>query len=149
MALQTRLDVDLTSLVRRGQSAVEQKAILFTDAGRSVPLVFGTLLAKIAATEKYVPFTDETAVDGSALGSGIYIGPDIPAADIVAGDVLDIPVLVGNGVYVDENKITIENSKLMTTVIGAATVNARTVKDQLRWGGIFTVDTVDISGFEN
>lgn len=149
MALQTRLDVDLTPLIRAGQSAVEQTAILFTDAGRSTPLVFGTLLAKIAATEKYEPFTDETATDGTALPSGIYIGPDIPAADIVAGDVLDIPVLVGNGVYIDENKVTIENSKLMSTVIGAATVNARTVKDQLRWGGIFTLDTVDISSFEN
>jgi hypothetical protein len=83
------------------------------------------------------------------LPSGVYLGPDIPAADIVAGDVLDIPVLVGNGVYIDENKVTIENSKLFTTVIGAASVNARTVKDQLRWGGIFTVDTVDISSFEN
>jgi hypothetical protein len=149
MALQTRLDVDLTPLIRGGQSAVEQNAILLTDAGRSVPLVFGTLLSKVAASGKYVPFTDETATDGSALPSGVYLGPDIPAADIVAGDVLDIPVLVGNGVYIDENKVTIENSKLFTTVIGAASVNARTVKDQLRWGGIFTVDTVDISSFEN
>jgi hypothetical protein len=46
MALQTRLDVDLTPLIRGGQSAVEQNAILLTDAGRSVPLVFGTLLSK-------------------------------------------------------------------------------------------------------
>lgn len=149
MPLQTRLDVDLTPLIRGGQSAVEQNAVLLTDAGRSTALVFGTLLAKVAASGKYVPFTNEAAVDGSALPSGVYIGPDIPAADIVAGDVLDIPVLVGNGVYVDENKITIENSKLMTTIIGAASVNARTVKDQLRWSGIFTEDTVDISGFEN
>jgi hypothetical protein len=149
MALQTRLDVDLTPLVRGGQSAVEQNAILLTDAGRATPLVFGTLLAKVAASGKYVPFINEAAVDGTALPSGIYIGPDIAAADIVAGDILDIPVLVGNGVYVDENKITIENSKLMTTVIGAASPDVRTVKDQLRWGGIFTVDTVDISSFEN
>jgi hypothetical protein len=95
MAVQVRLDVDLTPLIRGGQSAVEQNAILLTDAGRSVPLVFGTLLSKVAASGKYVPFTDEAAVDGSALPSGVYIGPDIPAADIVAGDVPELPIYLG------------------------------------------------------
>lgn len=149
MALQTRLDINLTPLIRGGQSAVEHDAVLLTDGGRSTVLVFGTLLAQLVATEKYVPFTDETATDGTAIPSGIYIGPDIPAADIVAGDVLDIPVLVGNGVYVDFNKLTIENSKLLTTIINTGTVNARTVRDQLRWLGIFGVETVDITSFEN
>lgn len=149
MSLQARLNVDLTPLVRGGQSAVERDAIYSTDGGRTTPLLFGTVLGKIVATGKYTAFIDETAVNGTAIPAGIYIGPSIPAADIVAGDVENIPLLVGNGVYLDFSKLVIENSKLLTTIIDTGTVNARTVEDQLRWLGIFGVETVDITSFEN
>lgn len=124
-------------------------AVIFQDAGRgAAALLFGTLMAKIAATQKWVPFTDETAVDGSANPQGIYIGADIAGADIVAGDVIDVAILVGNAV-IDINQIVIENSKTLDTIIGAATVDNRTVRDQLAFRGIFAEETVAISGFEN
>ena len=149
MSLQVRLDIDLTPFIRAGQSAVEHDAVYANDGGRSTPLVFATLLAKIAASGKYTAFIDETATGGDGIPAGIYIGPDIPAADIVAADVVNLPVLVGSSVYVDFSKLTIENSKLLTTILSTGTVNSRTVKDQLRWLGIFDVETVDITGFEN
>lgn len=124
--------------------------ILFTDAGRTTPLLFGTLLAKIAATQKWVPFISETATDGSAFPQGVYIGPDIAAADIVAGDIADLSVLVGGGgVSVDADQVVIENSKTLNTIIDAVTVTARTVKDQLSFRGIFIEDTIEISSQEN
>ncbi len=149
MALQARENIDLTPAIRGGQSAVEHNAIYVNDGGRSTPLLFFTLLAKIAASGKYTAFIDETATGGDGIPAGIYIGPDILAAAIVAGDVLNLPVLIGAGVFVDFNKLIIENSKLLTTILSTGTVNSRTVKDQLRWLGIFDVDTVDITSFEN
>lgn len=124
-------------------------AVILQDAGRgSVSLVFGTLMAKVAATQKWVPFTNEAATTGAANPQGIYIGADIAGADLVAGDVIDSPILVGDAI-VDLNQIVIENSKTLDTIIGATSVNARTVRDQLSYRGIFLEDTVNISSFEN
>ena len=123
--------------------------VLLTDAGRVSDLVFGTLLSKTAATGKWGPFTDETAVDGTALPSGVYIGNDIAAADIVAGDVSDINVLLGGDAKLDVTQLVIENGKLLTTVIAAGTVEARTVEDELRKIGLFMGDVEDTTSFEN
>ena len=132
--------------------ALDTEVIIFQDAGRSAVLAPFTLMAKIAATQKWVPFTDETAVNGSAIPAGIYVGPEILAATIVAGDVTDIQMLVG-AAFIDLNQLVIENSKTLDTVInatgGADNINIQTVRDYLANRGIFVEDTVDISGFEN
>ena len=147
MAVQVSINNAILAFILSGLALSRSDQILLTDAGRSTPLLFGTLLAKVAATQKWVPFTSETATDGTASPQGIYIGPDIAAADIVAGDVIDLAVLVGDAV-VDVNQLVIENSKTLDTIIGVTSVNARTVRDQLAFRGIFTEDTVNISGFE-
>lgn len=148
MGVQNSINNAILAFILSGLALSRTDQILFTDAGRSTDLVFGTLLAKIAATQKWVPFTDETATDGTASPQGIYIGPNIAFADIVAGDITDLSVLVGDAV-VDVTQLVIENSKTLNTIIGVTSVNARTVKDQLAFRGIFAEDTVNISGFEN
>lgn len=148
MSVQSRLNNSVLAFILAGLALNKTDQTLFTDAGRTTDLVFGTLLAKIAATQKWVPFTDETATDGTASPQGIYIGPDIASANIAAADVTDIAVLIGNAV-VDVNQIIIENSKTLDTIIGVTSVNARTVRDQLAFRGIFAEDTVNISSFEN
>ncbi len=148
MGVQSRNNNSILAFILAGLGLVRTDQILLTDAGRTVDLVFGTLMSKIAATQKWVPFTSETATDGTASPQGIYIGADIAFADIVAGDVTDISVLVGEAV-VDINQIIIENSKTLDTIIGVTSVNARTVRDQLAFRGIFAEDTVNISSFEN
>ncbi len=56
-------------------------AVLLQDAGRTTPLATGTLMAQIAATQKWVPLTDIAATDGSARARGIFISDDrLPAA---------------------------------------------------------------------
>lgn len=127
-------------------------AIIFQDAGRATPLTSKTLMAKIAATGKWVPFTDETAVDGTAIPAGVYdpegaLG-DIAAADIVAGDVVDVPILIF-GARFDKDQLVIENSKTLATVIGAATVQAKTVEDVLREKSLIAEDTISASSPEN
>lgn len=153
MTVQSRLNNSSVPFIRFAYpGALEQLAILAQDAGRSAVLAFATVMAKVAATQKWVPFTDETATDGSAVPAGIYIGPDIAAADLVAGDISENQILVG-AAFIDLNQLVIENSKTLDTVInptgGADNIVLQTVRDFLANRGIFVEDTVDISAFEN
>lgn len=148
MSVQVSINNKILAFILAGLAVSRTDAVITQDAGRTTPLLFGTLMSKTAATQEWVPFIDETDVTGAALPQGIYIGADIAAADLVAGDVTDTSILVGSAV-VDLNQIVIENSKTLDTVIGATTVEARTVRDQLAYRGIFAEDTVTISNFEN
>jgi hypothetical protein len=146
-AVQVQTDNTIKDLVRFGHAAVKQGQTLKQDAGRSAILVWGTLMAKVSATQKWIPFTNEASTDGTAIPQGIYVGDDIAVADIVAGDVEDLEILVGAWVIIDQNLLTIENSKALTTVITVGTTDKRTVEDHLSESGIFMQDTVAISSF--
>jgi len=147
MSVQSTINNKVLAFILTGLGISRVDAVLLQDAGRTVDLVFGTLMAKVAASQKWVPFTDETATDGTARPQGIFIGGDIAFADLVAGDVLDSSILVGDAV-IDINQLIIENSKTLDTIIGAL-VEQRTVRDELAFRGIFAEDTVTISNFEN
>jgi hypothetical protein len=149
MSVQNSLDVANIPFILSGEAVARDDQVLLTDAGRAIPLAPFTLLAKVAASQKWVPFTDETAVDGSAIPQGVYLGESITAAAIVAGDIPDLFVLVGADVMVDENQVVVENAKTLDTVITVGTTDLRTVRDHLACRGIFMEDTVDISGYEN
>lgn len=149
MNVQTRIDNNVTTFILLSlPAAINQNAVILTDGARAIPLEKYTLMAKIVATGKWVPFTDETAVDGSAIPTGIYMGPQIAAADIVAGDVADNQILEA-GAYFAESKLIIENAKTMDTIVATGTVNAKTVRDHLKAIALYGEDTVDISSFEN
>jgi hypothetical protein len=109
-------------------------------------------MGKVAATGKWVPFTDETATDGSAVPQGIYMGDDIPAADIVAGDVEDVPILV-HGMKFNEDKLVIENSKTLDTIVAPSdatnTYIDKTVRDILRERTLIPMNTQSGSRAEN
>lgn len=150
MAIQVRVDNDTRPFILNGVGASVMDGVMLQDAGRgTTALTRYTLLAKVAATGKWVPFTDETATDGTAIPQGVYMGDDIAGADLVAGDVVDLPILVGAGVFVDKNLLVIENSKLLTTVITVGTTDLRTVADHMANRGIFMEDSIEISGYEN
>jgi len=149
MAVQARRDIDTTPFILFSYPAVRKdNGVLLQDGGRAVPLVSFTLLAKVAASGKFVPFTDETAVDGTAIPAGIYIGDDVAAADLVAGDVIDAPVLLFGARFADD-KLVIENAKTLATIIDVGTVNARTVEDELISISLIPENVIDISNFEN
>ena len=75
------------------------------------------------------------------------MGDDIPAADIVAGDVLDIPVMF-SGIKFDEDMLVIETGDL-DTVVGAATVQNKTVREILQEQNLIPAKTGTTSSFEN
>lgn len=149
MSVQTRRDNTTVPFIRNGISVVRESSILLQDAGRSGAIVKFTLMAQISATKKWATFTDETATNGTALVKGIYLGDDITEAAIKAGDVVDLPILVGGGACeIDAAQITIENSKTLDTVVGGAAVDNHRVEDDLNRIGIFVETTVDIDVLE-
>lgn len=146
-AVQVQTDNEVKDLIRFGHAAIKQGQTLKQDAGRSGDLVWGTLMAKVSATQKWIPFTNEASTDGTAIPQGVYLGDDIAEADIIAGDVEDLQILVGAWVILDQNLITIENTKTLATVITVGTTDKRTVEDHLGESGIFMQDTIEISSF--
>jgi hypothetical protein len=150
MSVQASNDNITVPFIRSGVSYTKNDATLLTDGGRSTDLAKYTLLAQVAASKKWVPFTDETATDGTAVAKGVYLGDAVAAADIAAGDVTGFgPILVGGACTIDNDQLVIENSKTLDTVVGAASVEAHRVEDDLNEIGIFVEATVDIDGYEN
>lgn len=149
MSVQASQNNSNIPFILSGNALSRDDQILLTDAGRTTVLAQFTLLAKVAATQKWVPFTDETATNGAAIPQGIYIGDDIASADIAAGDIADLNVLLGGSITADVNQLVIENSKTLDTVVTVGTTDLRTVRDHLANRGIFVEETVDISSFEN
>lgn len=149
MAVQASLNVITAEFVKDGNGYVKPNETFLQDAGRGTAILYkGTVVSKIAASGKWVPFTDETATDGSQIPAGVVL-EDIPAASLVAGDVLDIPVLCGAGCTVDENLLIIENSLTLATVVTVPVNIALTVEDCLQIRGIYMALTVDIDEYEN
>ncbi|KPK96014.1 hypothetical protein AMJ80_02415 [bacterium SM23_31] len=154
MGLQTRLDIDTRPFVLEELPSCKRldNAVLLQDAGRSGDIEPRTLMARIAATGKWVTYTDETATDGTAIPAGIY-DPEgnlgaIAEADIQAGDVEDLPILIFGALF-DRDLLVIENSKTLGTIIAATTVNAQTVEEALKKISLIPQNTDSGSAVEN
>lgn len=151
MSVQTSEDIGNIPFILSGTGLVQEAETIEQDAARADVLAYGTLMAKILVGGKWVPFSDETAEDGSAIPQGVYVGDEITAAALIAGDVVNCPILVGGPVTIDAEQVVIENSKALTTVIAAAANSPvrKTVRDWLADKGLFIESTEDIGGYEN
>jgi hypothetical protein len=150
MAVQNRVDNTTVPLITSGYSFVRNGDIA-QDAHRTTALLYGTVMAQIAATGLWTPFVAVNGVDGSAIPRGIYLGDEIAAADLVAGNVEDVPILVGGVCTVNESEVVFDDGTLSAaSVIGAASIHAVTARMALQQAsGIFMELSVDISEFEN
>jgi hypothetical protein len=148
--VQARVDIDTTDFVigENPQALREDAATILTDALRVAVLAQYTLMGKLVATNKWTPFTDETETTGEASYFGIYMGPDIAAADLVAGDVVDVPIIY-SGLKFDEAKLVIENSKDLDTVIETGTIAARTVRSALAVQDLIAQPVDTFTNYEN
>ena len=144
MVNQISTDHIVQTFVLQGNPIESQFEVILQDAGRTTDLEIYTVMAQIAATEKWVPLTDIAATDGTAYPLGILYSPTVPAADIVAGDVANQIILVGGEIIVNEGLLVFENSLDLTTVIGAGTIHARTIKMALADIGIRTKETEQV-----
>jgi len=122
MSVQTNLDIDTTPfiLLELPRAVRVDNAVILKNTGRSGDLAPYTLMAQVAASSKWVPWTSSAAVDGSAIPAGIFLPSDIQGAiteaAIKAADVTDVSILKF-GAEFDEAKLVIENSLTLETVV--------------------------------
>lgn len=147
MSVQSSANVTNHPFILNENSKVKEAETLVQDAGRSGDLARHTVMSYDPATAKWHPFTDETATDGTQFPRGIVMAA-VEEAAIKAGDVANIPILIGDAV-VDSNQLVIENSKTLATVINAPAGINISVEEALRLMGIFVADTISIEEFEN
>ena len=151
MAVQTRSNNDTTPFILAGQSLIK-KGTIVKDAGRTTVLKKYTVLAQVASTGKYTPYVSASQITGASVPSAIYLGDDIAAADLVAGDIEDVDILVGGGCLVDKNQVVFDDGTLSNASVVIAIANAfwtLTAEKCLGLFGIYQQDTIDISEIEN
>lgn len=78
--------------------------------------------------------------DGAQSVGGVYIGDEILAATLVAGDVVN-SVLITGDCYIDKNQLILENSLALDSILPSG----KTVEQELAQLGIMVEDTIDIS----
>lgn len=158
MAKQGRTDFTNFSLIAAGDGFTRDNETILQNGARATVLKYGTVMAQVASTKKWVPLTDvAAAATGENTARGIYLGDDIAAATLVAGDVTACPILVhGTPAILDSTLIVFENSLTMDSVVsddpaGAdnGVVNVRRIEDDLARIGVFTKTPIDISKLEN
>lgn len=147
-SVQNRSDISNIPFIRLGTPALLiDDAVLLQDEEREEVLAAKTLMAYDPTNEGWVPFTDEEATDGTQYPKGI-LTTDITAAALAAGDVSDVAIWVGDFIC-DGDQIIIENSLTLDTIVNVPAGYNTSVKDLLKFIGIFTEATVDVDGFEN
>lgn len=158
MGMQGRTNFTNYVLFLAGATIHKDSEVIAQNGARATVLKYGTVMAQIAASRKWVPLTDVAAVDGSNVARGVYIGEDIAAATLVAGDVANCPIVVlgHGGCIADASQLVLENSLTLNSVCsddpaGAdnGVVNVRRIEDDLIRIGITTVGTYDIDLLEN
>lgn len=149
MAVQARQDNSTRPLILSDESDVRNETII-QNAQRTTDLLHGTVMAQIAASGLWTPFIAVAGVDGSGVPRGIYLGDDIIAADLVAGNVTDVPILVGNARVAEELVVWDDDTLSADTVVAPATVEARTARAALAAAANIRLElTVAISEHEN
>lgn len=98
----------------------------------------------ITADGEYVPMAVD-GVGGAERALGIYMGDDILAASLVAGDVVDSPILT-NGARVNEGKVIFDDG---VTTMDTVMPSGKTVRQELAELTIIPQLTQTASRFEN
>ena len=153
MSMQARSDLNNNPFILAGVSFVKNDQTVLQDASRSTVLAKHTVMAKIAASGKWVPVNSMTATDGGSIAAGIYVGDDIAAADLVSGDVSGAAILVGGNFVYNSDMLVLENSLTLSSAFAASDATnvyfKQTLEDFLENKGMFAESTVDIAGYEN
>lgn len=125
-----------------------ERVTLAQDAARSTALVKGTVMTYDPTDEDWAPWTDETATDGTQRPCGIIL-EDITAAALVAGDIENVPMIVGGrGLVINEDLLTFENSLTKDTIVNVPTNFNMAAWQCLALLGIYFVDTQEGTSYE-
>lgn len=147
-------------LTAPGGGIIAQNLTMRAGAGLATPFVAGGIaftltdgaadfiagdkftITVAAGSGKYVPLK-VNGKDGAQRVAGIYVGEDIAAATLVAGDVTNAEIIYGGLCTFDGAKIHSDGdyASALTTVLPSG----RTVREELAALGIFDVTTVALS----
>lgn len=148
MAVQVNSNLTNEPFFLSGTRVSKEAETVVQDAGRSGAMVKYTLMAYDPATGKWNSFTNEAATDGTQFPRGILMA-DLTEAEIKAGDVVDVPIVVGGGFTFDSSQLTIENSKTLATVINVPANFNTSVEDFLRMVGMYPESTQSQDAFQS
>lgn len=151
MAVQVRQNNDTVPFIMAGQSLIK-KGTIAQNGARATVLKKYTVLGQLVSGGKYTPFVALNATTGASVPTAIYMGDDIAAADLVAGDIADVDILVGGGCLVDKNQVVFDGGTLSNASVVIAIASAfwtLTAEKCLGLFGIYQQDTIDISAIEN
>jgi len=152
MAVQIRIDNTTIPFIKSGTSYVRNMTIA-QDAARTVDLLQNTVMAYHVVNQNWVPFIVLNGNEGESVPQAIYLGDDIPFADLVDGDIEDAEIMTGGSCTVDESLVVWDqNLQTSASVVPAAAANpifVITAAACLKLFGIFFEDTEDISELEN
>ena len=146
MSVQNRADFDNVPFILSDNSLTRVDTVA-QDQARSGDMVYGTLMSYNPGTQLWVPFTDETATDGTQIPKGFLLA-NLTEAEIQASDVVNVPILVGNAIVAKE-LVVVENLKSLETIVNVPANLYQSVEDILRMFGLFVESTVDIDEHEN
>lgn len=137
MALESKVTLDSTGFILGGSGNFKDDQTIQQDAGRgSADMLQNTVMVIDAADLKLKPMTVLTDVTSESNPVGLLMAT-IDAADIVAGDVTNQKLLVGGNIQVDEDKIVLENSLTLASLITVPTGAQKTIRQALQDLGIF------------
>lgn len=127
-----------------GENALYKDAeTVAQDEQRDGDIVFGTVMAYNPTSGQWVPWTDETATDGTQWPAGVCLDT-LAEADIQAGDVENVSILVGNCI-VPGDELTFENSLTADTIVNEPLNTNKPAWKILSEIGIFIEDTIQTS----
>jgi len=147
MAVQVRSDLDNRYFILRNGRTMNNEIVL-QDAERSGDILQYTIMAQVPATSKWVPLTNLAAVDGTEIPRGILLC-EILEADVIAGDVLNVVILVGD-VEVRRDLLIADDGTAIEDFLADVVVSkTATIESALQEVGIYAKAVQSVSGFEN
>jgi hypothetical protein len=150
MAFQARVDNQNEPFILDGYSFVRE-ADIAQDEQRTTDLLKYTIMAKNATTRQWVPFNSLVATTGESVPRGIYVGEDIAAADLAAGDIEDVPIMTGGCCTINDELTVFDDDTLnANSIVNPGTIEARTAREALmESSGIYLEETINITEYEN
>jgi hypothetical protein len=119
--------------------------MVFTITDGTTDFIVGDKFAIVVTIDgDYVPMLLDQ-VNGGEKVAGIYMGDEVTAAKIVAGDVQDSPMLIGGNCTVDSAQIIFDDG---ASTVDTVLPSGLTVREELARLGIYVETTIDVDSYE-
>jgi len=146
-SFQLREDNQNVAVLLRGSALCKENETLERISSAPDGLKKWTVMAYDPTGNKWTPWIDVAATNGTQFPMGIYMGDFIDQATI-EGDDQPGPILVGDAVLAEEGLVLFGAADLGSIVNVPANLN-KSGEECLRWVGIYVENVVAISQPEN